>query len=172
MSSFEAEWTQIKKEVAAADVTKLASVKDHDSGGSSGDVRSSASEWRAAATGVGDLVAKVQAAVKGIAGEADFPASKEDEDYVRTVVSASVATGTWTEYLSRVQQRCKALSEQMVMAGDVHAHNDKQTGSAFSERHQQDEQRLADGINGLDDHPGYGDTAYTGGSIAQQQWEG
>lgn len=169
MSEFDAEWTQIKKDVAAANVTKLAHADGGGSGGSGG-VQSSAAEWQVAAGAVKGLVVKVQTAGKGIAGQPALVQDPDFEDCVEMYISVGLVNDSWTDYLARVQQRCKELGEQLGVAGDIQARNDEQTGSAFTRYHERDEQRLADAFNGLDDHPGYGDTDYMPAPIIA--WEG
>lgn len=167
MGSFDAEWAQIKKEVATAGVTRLASAKDG-GGGNPGGVQSAPEAWRTAAQGVEGLVAKVKAAETGIAGQAD----RRDGDISTNVAmydAASRVSDTWTDYLARVQRRCTALGRQLAMAGDIQARNDQQTGEELRRYHLRDEQRLTDGFNGLDDGPGYADSDYIPGPVIP--WE-
>ncbi|MFH8805662.1 hypothetical protein ACH4GZ_00095 [Streptomyces hygroscopicus] len=150
MSTFDAEWAQLKREASGEAGMSLASADNKpgwEQGGGSGGVKSSKDAWSAAGRSVGKLRGDIKTALTKLEEEqTGLGAGSKSGGGIESAAAQRELCASWKRYLNGVSGKCGTLQDRLEKAGDHHYRNDEAIKSAF------------DGIDGL-----YKDTKPVGG---------
>ncbi|AQA14359.1 hypothetical protein HUF15_43125 [Streptomyces samsunensis] len=149
MSTFDAEWEQMKREASGETGMSLASAdnKPNWGQGGSGNLKSSKNAWTTAAGGVGKLRGDIKTALTKLEEEqTGLGAGSKSGGGIESAAAQRELYSSWKRYLNGVSGRCGAIQDRLERAGDHHYKNDEAIKGAF------------DGLDGL-----YKDTKPVGG---------
>ncbi|WP_063731035.1 hypothetical protein [Streptomyces sp. RTd22] len=136
MSTFEAEWAQMKREASGETGMSLASAdtKPNWGQGGSGGVRSSKSAWTAAGEGVGKLRGNIRTALTKLEEEqSGLGAGSETGGGIECAVAQREIYRSWKRYLKGVSGKCGTFQDRLEKAGDHHYKNDAAIEREFSQ---------------------------------------
>ncbi|WP_432013862.1 hypothetical protein [Streptomyces cucumeris] len=137
MSTFDAEWAQMKREASGAAGMSLASADDKPNWGSNGgsrNLRSSKNGWTAAGRGVGELRGNIRAAVTKLGEEqTGLGADSKTGSGIESAAAQRELYRSWKRYLKGVSGKCGTFQDRLEKAGDHHYKNDLATEHAFNQ---------------------------------------
>lgn len=133
MSTFDAEWAQMKREASGEAGMSLASADSKPDWGpdGSGGVKSSKKAWAAAGRDVGKLRGDIKTALTKLEEDQDGLGAGSDTGGTRSGAAQRELYGSWKRYLKGVSGKCGAVQDRIKRAGEHHYKNDEALKCAF-----------------------------------------
>ncbi|MFI0779050.1 hypothetical protein [Streptomyces sp. NPDC021212] len=133
MSSFEAEWAQMKRESSGDTGMSLASADnkpDWGQGGAGG-VKSSKKAWTTAGSDVGKLRGDIKTALTTLEEDQASLGAGSDSGSIQSAAAQRELYSSWKRYLNGVSGKCGAVQDRMQQAGEHQYKNDEAIKCAF-----------------------------------------
>jgi hypothetical protein len=127
MSTFEAEWAQMKREASGETRMSLAGAGDKPNWEQegSGSVKSSKNAWTEAGRGVGELRGNIKTALTKLEEEQKgLGAGSETGGGTESAAAQRELHLSWKRYLKGVSGKCGTFQDRLQKAGDHHYEND------------------------------------------------
>lgn len=134
MSTFEAEWAQMKREASGDTGMDLASADDKPGWeqGGSGNLKSNKNAWTTAGRSVGKLRGDIKTALTKLEEEqTGLGAGSKSGGGIESAAAQRELYHSWKRYLEGVSGKCGAIQDRLERAGDHHYKNDEAIKGAF-----------------------------------------